>query len=391
MKRIGNIYHNITDVKNIINMYNTKVKVTTKNKRKIEQFNDYYTGNITKLHNALKDKKYQVGKYNIFLIEEPKIRIIMSQNILDKLTNHLVAKYFLIDILEKELIEENIATRKNKGTKYGMELTKKYINQIKKETSEIYFLKFDISKYFYTIDHNILKELINKKIKDKDALDLLYKIIDSTNQTYVNERIIQLKNKRKANETNIQRIKEIDKIPLYKYGKGLPIGNMTSQILAIYYLNQLDHFIKKNLNIKYYIRYMDDGILLHHSKTYLKYCLKEITKITKKYKLELNEKTRINHIKNGLDFLGFRFYLKNNKVVIKVRNSTKKRFKRKSAKYNKMLYNKTITRKEYNQYISSYMGHLNMGNTFNLIKNNIKQEKKQSKKELEFESIKINE
>lgn len=390
MKRIGNIYHNITDVKNIMDMYNKKVKVTTKNKQKIEQFNDYYTSNITQLENDLKQKKYQAGKYNIFLIEEPKIRVIMSQNILDKLTNHLVAKYFLIDILEKDLIEENIATRKNKGTKYGIELTKKYLNQIKKDTSDIYFLKFDISKYFYSIDHCILKELINKKIKDKDALNLLYKIIDSTNQKYVNEKITMLKNKRKKNETNARKIKEIEKIPLYEYDKGLPIGNMTSQILAIYYLNELDHFIKERLNIKYYIRYMDDGILIHHSKAYLRYCLKEINRIIKKYKLELNKKTQINRIKNGLDFLGFRFYLKNNKVVLKVRNSTKKRFKRKSAKYKKMLYNKTITKKEYNQYISSYMGHLQMGNTFNLVRKNAKKNTRKKNKEINFKEVIIN-
>lgn len=390
MKRVNNIYNKITDIKNIVDMYNKKVKITTKNKQKIENFNDYYTVNIAKLENALKQKSYEVGKYNIFLIEEPKIRVIMSQNIIDKLANHLVAQYFLIDILEKDLIEENIATRKNKGTKYGIDLTKKYLNQIKKDTSDIYFLKFDISKYFYSIDQCILKELINKKIKDKDALNLLYKIIDSTNQKYVNEKITMLKNKRKKNETNARKIKEIEKIPLYEYDKGLPIGNMTSQILAIYYLNELDHFIKEKLNIKYYIRYMDDGILIHHSKAYLRYCLKEINRIIKKYKLELNKKTQINRIKNGLDFLGFRFYLKNNKVVLKVRNSTKKRFKRKSAKYKKMLYNKSISRKEYDQYLSSYMGHLQMGNTFNLVRKNAKKNTRKKSKEINVKEVIIN-
>ncbi len=327
MKRQNNLYQKITDTGNIINMYNKKVKVTTKNKLKIEKFNDYYTINITDVENSLKTKTYEVGKYNIFLISEPKIRVIMSTNIRDKLVNHLVAKHFLIDTLEKSLINENIATRKDKGTKYGIDLTKKYLNEIKKDHKNIYFLKFDISKYFYNIDHNILKKLLKKKIKDKDALDLIFYIIDSTNEEYVNERINYLKVK-KIDQTSDSKIKEeIGRIPVYEYGKGLPIGNMTSQFLAIYYLNELDHFIKEKLNIKYYIRYMDDGILIHHDKKYLKYCLKEIEKIITKYKLELNNKTRINHIKNGLDFLGFRFYCLNNKIVLKVRNNTKKRFK----------------------------------------------------------------
>lgn len=390
MKRINNIYNQITDIKTIMDMYNKKVKITTKNKQKIEQFNDYYTINITKLENALKQRTYQVGKYNIFLIEEPKIRVIMSQNIIDKLTNHLVAQYFLINILEKDLIEENIATRKNKGTKYGIDLTKKYINLLKKETKDIYFLKFDISKYFYSIDHDILKKLISKKIKDKDALNLLYKIIDSTDQEYVNIKISKLKQEKLKKEKDPKRQKELKEIPIYESKKGLPIGNMTSQILAIYYLNELDHFIKEKLNVKYYIRYMDDGVLMHHSKAYLRYCLKEINKIIKKYKLELNRKTQINHIKNGLDFLGFRFYIKNNKVVLKVRNSTKKRFKRKSAKYKKMLYNKSISKKEYDQYLSSYMGHLQMGNTFNLVRRNAKKSTRKKSKEIKVKEVIIN-
>ena len=133
MKRVDNIYHNIADIRNIISMYNKKVRVTTKNKRKIENFSDYYTINISNIEKVLTDKIYTVGKYNIFLISEPKIRVIMSQNIKDKLVNHLVAEHFLIKYFEKELIDENVATRKNKGTKYGIDLTKKYLNEIKKK------------------------------------------------------------------------------------------------------------------------------------------------------------------------------------------------------------------------------------------------------------------
>ena len=375
MKRVDNIYHNIADIRNIISMYNKKVRVTTKNKRKIENFSDYYTINISNIEKVLTDKIYTVGKYNIFLISEPKIRVIMSQNIKDKLVNHLVAEHFLIKYFEKELIDENVATRKNKGTKYGIDLTKKYLNEIKKETTDIYFLKFDISKYFYSIDHEIVKKLIRKKIKDKDALNILDLIIDSTDLDYVNERINKLKDNKinKSNRKDI--IEEVRKIPTYEKGKGLPIGNMTSQFLAIYYLNDLDHFIKEKLRIKHYIRYMDDGIILHHNKAYLKYCLKEITNFVHMYKLKLNQKTKINHIKNGLDFLGFRFYVKNNKIVMKVRNSTKRRFKHKMKKYNNKVKHHTITKKEYFQYIASYEGHLKMGNNFYLLRKNVKYKK----------------
>lgn len=102
---------------------------------------------------------------------------------------------------------------------------------------------------------------------------------------------------------------------------------MTSQIIASLYLNELDHYITEKLKIKYYIRYMDDGILISEDKDYLKYCLNEIKEILKEYDLVLNRKTRIYKSSEGIEFLGFRFIIKD-KVIMKVRNSTKKRLKK---------------------------------------------------------------
>lgn len=363
MKKINNLYDKINDIDIIIDMYDNVVSKNTKNKQKIEKFNDYYSINIINIKNIINSGNYIPGKYNIFLVREPKIRIIMSQNITDKVINHLIAKYFLIDVFDKTLIDFNIATRLNKGTHYGIKLTKKYLNEMKIKYDTFYYLKFDISKYFYNIDHEIVKKLINKKIKDKKVINIINNIIDSTNREYVNNEINNLKNGEieRINKLNISeyekeiKIKEINNIPYYKNGKGLPIGNMTSQILAVTYLNELDHYIKEKLKIKYYIRYMDDGILLHNDKEYLKYCLKEIEKILNLYKLKLNpKKTKINNIKTGIDFLGFRFYIKNDKIILKLRNDCKKRFKKKMKKFDYDVY-------------QSYIGHLKWGNCNSLI------------------------
>src|SRR5699024_5897015 len=122
-------------------------------------------------------------------------------------------------------------------------------------------------KYFYNIDHKVLKRLLRKKIRDENYLKILFRIIDSTNIN-VNDKIKKIKEKEiiRLKESNLsdkeKRIKDIENIPSYRFGKGLPIGNMTSQIMAVYYLNDLDHFIKEKLHIKAYIRYMDDGVLL---------------------------------------------------------------------------------------------------------------------------------
>lgn len=374
MRRVNNIYDSILDIKVIQKIYSSRVRVNTKNKLKLEKFENNYVSNMIYIKQMLEERNYKPGRYNIFLIKEPKLRIIMSQNIIDKLINHVVTQYFLINIFESSLIEENVATRKNKGTKYGIFILKKYLNEVKDKN--FYVLKFDISKYFFNLDHKIIKELLVYKIKDKEALKILYDIVDSTDSSYVNERINSLKEKeiKKINDSNCKNkellIKEIKELPNYEVGKGLPIGNMSSQFLAILYLNELDHFIKNKLKIKYYTRYMDDGVIIHQSKEYLQYCLEEINKILERYKLKLNKKTKIYSCKEGFEFLGFRYIIKNNKVIMKVKNSTKKRFKRKIKVYNKLLKKDKLSEFDYNQVLASYKGHLSYGNTNNLVLSN---------------------
>lgn len=141
---------------------------------------------------------------------------------------------------------------------------------------------------------------------------------------------------------------------------------MTSQIFAIYYLNELDHFIKEKLKIKYYIRYMDDGILIHENKEYLKYCLEKIKEILEECKLELNNKTKIYTKKEGVTFLGFHFKIKNNKIIITLKNQTKRRFKKKMKLLNKLYNENIINEKKLKQIMASYKGHLSKGKCYRL-------------------------
>lgn len=150
---------------------------------------------------------------------------------------------------------------------------------------------------------------------------------------------------------------------------------MSSQFLAILYLNELDHFIKQELNIKYYIRYMDDGLIIHENKEYLEYCLQKINEIIKKYNLKFNDKTKIYSYKQGFEFLGFKYYIKNKKVIVKVKNQTKKRFKRKMKSLKQLVNEEKISYDIYHQIQSSYLVHLKYGNTKKLIEENILIEK----------------
>lgn len=382
MKRYNDLYNEITNIKNIIYIYENEIKKNTKNKFKIEKFENYLSLNIFNIYNELANQKVKFSNYYIFLIKEPKYRIIMSQTIKDKIINHLVARYFLLKVYEKSLLDSNIATRKGKGPLYGIKLLKRYINILKKEQKEIYYLKCDISKYFYNIDHVVLKNILRKKIKDKKSLELLDQIIDTTNNTYIKDKIEELCKREIekisslniSNKEKIKKIEEINKIPRFNIkGKGIPIGNMTSQAFAIIYLNDLDHYIKEKLNIKYYIRYMDDFVFLHTDKRKLKECYEIINKkLQDEFNLTLNPKTHIGMLKNGLDFLGYKFILKDNKLYLKLRTMIKRRFKKKLKKLSKLHRNQKIDSNVLDSVHASYYGHFKEGNTYCLYKKIIK-------------------
>ncbi|MDD4408095.1 MAG: RNA-directed DNA polymerase, partial [Bacilli bacterium] len=286
-------------------------------------------------------------------------RLIMCESIEDKIVNHFIATNYLLKYLEKSFVYSNVATRKGKGSSLAINLFENYINK------DCYILKMDITKYFYNIDHNIAINLLSKKIKDKNVLNIVKDIIDNTNQDYINENIIIIKGKeiRKINNLNIsdkekdKKILEINKIPLYTNGCGVPIGNMTSQILAVLYLNEVDHYIKEELKIKKYIRYMDDLVIIDDDYNNLLDYKKLIEKKINQYKLIVNDKCKIYSIKLGVEFLGYRYKYTNDNLVIKYNKQT-------ITRINKKL--KYLKKKDINKYlksIASYKGFFDKSNT----------------------------
>lgn len=266
MKRYKNLYQNICNFNNIEDSFK-EVRRNTNNNRRVFNMKQYKAYYISTVYSVVNSKNYIVGPYNKFTIYEPKERQIVSQNVVDKIINHLVARHILYPALLPCLLDINVASRKDLGTSAGLKIANTFRKKCRVKYGHYYILKCDISKFFFSIDHDILKEKLKKRIKDKDALDIVFRIIDSNDP-------------------------------------GLFIGSMTSQVLAIFYLNDLDHFIKETLHIKYYVRYQDDFLLYHPSKKYLAYCLQEIKRFAAKEKLTLNAKTRIYKDTNNFTFLG---------------------------------------------------------------------------------------
>lgn len=359
-----NVYNDMIKFKNAKCMFN-KIKRNCKNKQAIYNYKLYLNENLYRVLELLYKREYRFSKYRIFMIRDPKFRIIMSENIPDKLVNHMVSKYILLPCLESKLIDTNVATRINKGSGYAFDKFCEYVNKLKYENKEIYILKIDIKKYFYNIDHKILMKKVRKHIKDKEALRIIEQILNTTNVKYINERINYLKSKRieYINSLNIskqekeEKINTIRSIPLYNYGKGLPIGNMTSQIFAIFYLNDVDHFIKEQLHFKYYVRYMDDLLIIDTDKEKLLNSFILIENEINKLKLETNKKSNIYKLSDGISFLGYKFIMKNNKLIIRYNNGTIRRITK------KLKYLKKNDIEQYKRSFGSYQGYLCKSNT----------------------------
>lgn len=345
----------VTD-KNISEAYRI-IRKNTIHRKKLTVFEMYYLSNIFNIKDNLYNNTYTHQSYNIFLVQEPKYRIIMSEKLYDKIINHLLSKFVLKPCIDKILISSNVATRENKGSKAAIDYMKYYVNKLKFDADNIYILKCDISKYFFNIDHDILFEMVDKFKIDTKLKIIIKNIIDSTDNINSNKDIDIIVNREKERLLNKNidcnnAIKELDRLPRYYKGKGLPIGNMSSQLLALLYLNGLDHFIKEKLHIKYYIRYMDDFLLISDDKEYLKYCLKEITKyIENKLLLKLNNKTQIYNLSKGINFLGYRYILKDKKLIMLPTSKNKIKIRKKLKKLKNTDYHKyQLTKISYRGY-----------------------------------------
>lgn len=239
------------------------------------------------------------------------------------------------------MIYDNAACQKGKGTHFALDRFTKFLREHYKQYGrDGYVLKCDIHKYFANIDHEVLKGKLQKVIKDPDVRNLLFHYIDG----YSTEG---------------------------SPGKGLPLGNQSSQWFAIFYLDSMDRMIKEKLRMKHYIRYMDDFLILHHNKEELKNCLKEIKRVVEQeLKLELNEKTQIYPLHHGIEFLGWRFYLtENGKVIRKLKPQSKTRVKRRFRKMQREYAEGLTDFKHIQMCVASYQGHLRHGHTYHLRQN----------------------
>lgn len=287
---------------------------------------------IHQIKRRLETKTYQISPYFEFIIYEPKERIIKVGSFHDKIVQHSICDNVLLPKLNKEFVQTNYAGQNGKGTLYGLDCLKSqmYLAYCK-YGYDCWIIKADISKFFYSIDHNILKDIVEYFSEDENVYWLCERFIDSTE------------------------------------GIGLPLGNQISQVFALLFLSGLDHFITGELGIKYYGRYMDDFYLIVKSKEYAKYCLDAIYAFVDTLNLKLNGKTQIIPFKNGVKFCGFHTYVtKDGKVIRKLANDKKRTAKKRYIKMAKLVKKGKLDKKKFLESYCAWKNHISHGNCIKL-------------------------
>lgn len=322
MKRIGNLFEKIVSIENL--------KLADKKARKgklksygIKLHDRNQENNILNLHGSLKSGNFKTSKYHIFTIiaDNNKERVIYQLPYYpDRILHHAIMN-IMEPIWVSTFTTNTYSCIKNRGI-HGV--VRKLKSDLKDIGGTIYCLKLDIRKYYPSIDHDILKQIIRKKIKDNRLLVLLDEIIDSA--------------------------------------PGIPIGNYLSQFFANLYLTYFDHYLKEQLKVKHYYRYADDMVILSSSKDELHSLLSIIREyFTNNLKLELNNNYQIFPVDIiGIDFVGYVF--RHNYILM--RKSIKKRFAKKVSKLKKL----KVKGKDFDNQICSWLGWAKHCNSKHLIK-----------------------
>jgi len=327
-----------------------------------------YENSLLKLCEEINNGTYQPGKSIAFIVNRPVKREIFAADFRDRVVHHLIINK-LNPLFEKEFIYDSYACRVGKGTHFGIKRIDRFIRQCSQNyTRDCYILKLDIKGFFMHIDKNILyprlADFINRNYKEKDKeiiLNLCSKVI-----FYNPVENCKIKG-RKSNWENLPSDKSLFHSP---QNCGLPIGNLTSQVFANFYLNSIDHFIKHKLKIRFYGRYVDDFVLVHEDNEYLKAIIPEIRSFLQNdLHLELHpKKIFLQHYKKGLKYLGA--FIKPGRIYIA--NRTKGNFYNSIQKHNAVVRSHKPTKIEKDSFLSSmnsYLGIMKHYKTYTIRKN----------------------
>lgn len=321
-------------VANYENLYRAykKAKAGKKFNASTAKFSSMSLEGIWMLKDQLENQTYKMVPYNEFEIYEPKRRVIKSCSFKDKVVQHCVCDNILLPRLKDIFVIDNYAGQEDKGTHFGMDRLKHHmLTYYEKHGLEGWILKCDISKYFYSIDHEVLKDIVDYYFSDNYMIWLNHLFIDSSESP------------------------------------GLPLGNQVAQVYALLMLHSLDVMITEEFGFKYYGRYMDDFFIIHQDKEYLKECLDHIRALLETLGLKPNGKTQLIPFSQGISFLGFHHYVtKDGKYIRKLKGENKRRIKKKLRKWAAAVRSGKMSEKKFYEKYNAWKDHALHGNCIKL-------------------------
>lgn len=280
-KTYNNLYSQIYDFDNLLRAY-LRARKGKRGRKEVMQFHYNYEGNLIDIQNHLIWGSWKTGEYRHFTLHEPVYRVGAALPFRDRVLHHAIVEV-INPCFEPRFISDTYACIKGRGTHAGADRAQSMLRKVKREHGQVYVFKGDISGYFYNISHAILRNIIRRRITCQKTLALLDEIIGSS-----------------ADPDDIN-------------PRGIPLGNLTSQLFANIYLAELDNFVKHALREPHYMRYMDDFCVVHHDKDHLHNVRRQVESfLTDALALKTNRKTKVFPvaINNGqaLDFLGYRIW-----------------------------------------------------------------------------------
>lgn len=280
-KTYNNLFPQIYAFENLHAAY-LRARKGKRDRHEVRRFEQDLEGNLIQLQNELIWGEYRTGQYRRFMVEEPKHREVAALPFRDRVVQHALVGV-IEPLWEACFIADSYACRPGRGTHRGADRAQAMLRKVKRKHGQLYALKADIAKYFASIDHDILRRLLRRRISCTSTLALCDEIIAST-----------------ADQDDLA-------------PRGLPIGNLTSQLWANVYLDELDRFVKHDLNLRNYIRYMDDFVVVHHDKAALHGTRRQIEEfLWDRLRLQTNSKTQVFPVSagrgRGLDFLGYHMW-----------------------------------------------------------------------------------
>lgn len=325
MKRYNDLYSQIYDLDNLEEAWRY-VRLGKRYDKEVLQFGYDPLGNLIDIYNDLAWCRYKVGQYREFIIKDPKERLIQFLPLRDRIVQQALHQ-IIEPIFNAGFIDDSYACRRHKGTHKAMHRLQHYLISARRRWSgqDIYYLHCDIHKYFSHINHDILYSLFARKIKCSGTLHLIKTIIDSSTDS-----------------------------------PGLPIGSLFSQLAANIYLNVVDQFVKHVLRARYYLRYMDNFVVVHNDKCHLLHIKEQIEAVIhSRLNLSYNEKmTRIDKAHGGIEFVGYRIYADQ----IKIKRASAERIK-KHLRVMRAMYEKDIIPLNYiTKRVASWLGHCKHAN-----------------------------